>query len=89
MTLSCLFVWFAFQIGRSLGALVQRPEKSARRIVFGPELNFAGDGFPRHGFDEREGKINACGYAGGRPDLTIPHDPLLANLDITQFGETR
>jgi hypothetical protein len=88
MTFACWFVWFLFQISRSLGAFVQRPEESARRIVFGPKLNFAGDGFPGHGLDELEGEINACGYASRRPDLAIPHDPLLANLDITQFGET-
>jgi hypothetical protein len=68
---------------------VQRSEESAGRIVFGPKLNFAGDGFPRHGLYELEGEINACGYAGRRPDLPVPHDPLLANLDITQFSETR
>jgi hypothetical protein len=89
MIFLCLFVWFHFQISRSLGALVQRPEESAGRIVFGPKLNFAGDGFPCYGPDELEGEINACGYAGRRPDLPVPHDPLLAHLDITQFGETR
>jgi hypothetical protein len=68
---------------------VQRSEESAGRIVFGPKLNFAGDGFPRHGLDELKCEINACRYAGRRPDLAIPHDPLLANLDIAKFGETR
>ena len=58
--------------------MVERPEDSAGWIILGPELHFAGNGFPRHGLDEREGKINPSRDASRRPDRTIPHDPLLS-----------
>ena len=77
-----------FKIRRSLRTLVTSAEKPSGWVVLGSELDFAGDRFTRDGCDEGQGEINARGNTGGGPDVAVPDDAFLADLDISKFGET-